>query len=274
MNRILPSLVFAFMLTSCNAEDTAAAFGSASVGAIRAAWHEISQHAIALVRPTEPRKVARGAQPEIILNRAGIHINGKTIALGQTLAEWKNVIPGTPRCKTPEENDSYSCMWDQLGIYLLVYRDTVFEFNVFFYLSPWSDSESIGADGTVYPAKPDWRPKHPYTGYFEMDGYAIDAQTTFDDISGNVDPDRGLRCGRFEDCGRIYGGHFDAKTRMVLTLTRNDSRGKIEEFSIYAGRTDFLTPTPPEECTPDSTEAKMDHCAPLPSITSPVEVKR
>jgi hypothetical protein len=270
MAKIFLAMALACVHIAYRAEDntTTSTAASTVLDKFKETGRQAGQKIAQLYESTKPRKVDRGTHPEIIVTRREIHINGKPIALGQPMSEWKKVLPGTPQCEfDPGVTKNTKCKWNDLGIYLLEYRSTVYEFNMYFYLSPWHDSESVRADGSIRPPKPDRRPKHPYTGYFELDGYGIDAKTTLAEIIRNIDPDRGLRCGRMDDCQIERARHFTDRGRLMFITSRSDSKGQLEEFSIYAGQADFQPPTPPEECTPDSIEARMDHCIPpKPSI--------
>jgi len=280
MAKLFLAIGLACMLVACRAEEktTTSTGASTELDKPEKTGRQAAQRIVQLYESAKPRKVERGAQPEIIVSRREIHINGKPIALGQPISEWKKVLPGTPHCEfDPGVTKNTKCRWDELGIYLLEYRSTVYEFNMLFYISPWNGSESVGADGTVYPPEPDRRPKHPYTGYFELDGYGIDAKTTLAEIIRNIDPDRGLRCGRIDDCQVQRAKHFNDGERLMFITSRSDSKGQLEEFSIYAGQADFQPPTPPEKCTPDSIEARMGHCIPPKSSIPPdthAETKR
>lgn len=273
MGKIFVALIAMFMITSCNAKEgwpalTAAASALSNPSDLVKAHGK--QSAELLKKTAPPRQVIRGARPEITLQRDGLRINGSLIALGQPMAEWIKVIPGAPRCdRKPSVFKIKTCVWDGLGIHLMEYRSTVFQFDIFFYLSPWDESESTGADGTVYPPEKDWRPMHPFTGYFEIDGYGIDGNTTFHDISVSVDRERGLHCGRVDDCSIRYGSYFDGRGALSLHTTRRDSHGHLTLFSIFADQIAYSGPPPPSECVPGSPEAKATGCAPITPFPTP-----
>jgi len=197
-------------------------------------WGQAKQagkHIKALLDADKARVVQRGAKPEIIIKNDQILINGKPVAMGQSIEGWKVAIPGKHRCD--RDYGIVGCRWDELGITLLEKGGSVFEFSIDFILAPWREFEHTGPDGVVIPAFPDPRPKHPFRGYFEWDGYGIDANTQFWEIRASIDPNRNLQCDLLtNNCGstRVRFGR-DAIILLQLYETIHEN-GHPEFFTI------------------------------------------
>lgn len=179
----------------------------------------------------QPRIVPRSAKPEIILKNDQIRIDGKLVVMGEPIERWKAAIPGKYRCKG--EHGDIACDWDDLGITLLAERGMVKHFTVYFNLTPWMEFARTGPDGAWVPPYPDTRPKHPFRGYFELDGYGIDANTQFWEIRASVDPDRNVRCDFLtNNCGTTtarFGGGAIIYFQLYETISE---RGKLADFTI------------------------------------------
>lgn len=182
----------------------------------------------------KPRVVARGAKPEIIINRAQISIDGKVVAMGASMSSWRAVLPGSPRC-TSEKNSGVLCAWDQLGIEVgsefrapKVSKYLIISLNKE-ELPPWNPQMP---DGSIKPAPPDLRPQNVFSGYLQLDGYGIDAQTKFWEIRASADPKRNLRCNS-RDCSHPHG-RFSDKANLYLRLNSATEYGNVYELTISA----------------------------------------
>jgi hypothetical protein len=178
----------------------------------------------------KPRIVPRGAKPEIIVKGDQLFIEGKHVAIGQPLEIWKQAIRGAPRC---DDTLNLSCDWDDLGLTLLTEGGVVKQIEVYFNLEPWGNFAERAPDGTPIPPTRDPRPKHPFPGYFEWDGYAIDKNTRFWEIRASVDPYRNVRCDLLtNNCGNTTA-RFNTNAKIYLELYQvTHENGKLASFSI------------------------------------------
>ena len=181
----------------------------------------------------KPRIVPKGGKPEIIIKGDQIFINGKSVAISQPINEWKKVLPKTAVCR---ERVRVTCKWESLGIEVStqsISNTAIYDFTIYFNLEPpdpYAGLVTHRPDGTPVAPKKDYRPKHPFPGYFELDGYGIDAKTEFWEIRASVDPERELRCG-VRDCSHPHGG-FSDKASLYLRLNRANEYGNLYEFTI------------------------------------------
>jgi hypothetical protein len=201
----------------------------------KSVWEEVARrvgdHFDTIVRGKRPRIVPRGAKPEVVISGTSIFINGTAVAIGQPIKLWKNAIGGSPRCDE-EEYGIKACDWDDLGISLLAKGELVGEFIVHVNLENWWPEATQRPDGTPIPPLVDWRPKHPFPGYLELDGYGIDAKTEYWEIRASAAPERKLHCDIGGNCGDTEG-YFDGKSSMFLSLNRTTSeRGNLDMFTI------------------------------------------
>lgn len=171
----------------------------------------------------EPRFVARGAKPEIIVQGDSFYINGKHLKIGDSLLLWKSALGGGSRCK--KQDLVVSCMWDQLGVEVGAYPDAPD------LTSGIQISLNLEPTDPLFPRpRPSYLVTHPFSGYLELDGYGIDAQTKFWEIRASVDPKRNLRCNP-RDCSHPHG-RFSDTANLYLRLNSASEYGNLYELSI------------------------------------------
>lgn len=80
-------------------------------------WRKVKERAIleagAAMDFGSPRKIRKGKNPEIVVRRDEIYLNGKRLRFGDSLENWKKVIRGNARCF---DGGMILCLWDDLGI--------------------------------------------------------------------------------------------------------------------------------------------------------------
>lgn len=180
-----------------------------------------------------PRTVARGARPEIIIRGSEISINGTRVSIGDPIASWRNTLTESPVCH--ENSVRTLCVWDQLGIQVTtqsIKNAAVLDFTVYQNIEPLAPWNPQLPDGSMMKAPPDYRPKQAFPGYLELDGYGIDAKTQFWEIRAKADPKRNLRCGS-RDCSHPHGG-FSDKANLYLRLNGATENSTLYEFTISA----------------------------------------
>jgi len=180
----------------------------------------------------EPRVVPRGAKPEVIFSGGRISIDGKPAEIGASMASWRTLLPGNPRCAS-EKNSGELCVWDNLGIEVgssfrapKISKYLIISLN----LEPKEPWIPLRPDGSIKTEPLDYRPKTPFTGYLALDGYGIDAQTKFWEIRASADPKRNLRCNP-RDCSHPHGA-FSNNANLYLRLNSATEYGNIYEFTI------------------------------------------
>lgn len=195
--------------------------------------HKASQGTNAIKNYGKPRTVAKGGKPEIIIKGDRMLIDGKLITMGGALEEWKKAIPGQPRCDTSPPK--IQCQWDDLGIEVLTKSNadtSVIQADFYFNIQPrelWKYATEL-PDGTPVAPPKDTRPKKPFRGYFEIDGYGIDAKSEFWEIRAKSDPNRNLHCG-IRDCGFPLGA-LNANDTLHFRLNKPTVYGNIYEITI------------------------------------------
>jgi hypothetical protein len=78
------------------------------------------------------------------------------------------VIPGTPRRDTDID---VACDWDAYGITLLTKNGLADTFESHINLKPFHRLATEYPDSAHLPPLTDPRPKNPFRGYLELDGY-------------------------------------------------------------------------------------------------------
>ncbi len=188
----------------------------------------------------KPRIVAKGAKPEIVINREGdITYNGKPLELGADIKDWEAII-GRGYRHRGDDKPPKLLAWDDLGIDVLTGyaaddKDKVKQLTLYLNKRPKDPYEGMVTtrpDGTPIKPLPDFTPRQAFTGYLELDGFGIDAKTEFWEILTTANPARNLRCG-LRDCSHPHGALF-GKTdgSLYLILNRGDEHGNIYEFTI------------------------------------------
>lgn len=204
---------------------------------IQEVWKEVlrkgAEGARAVKNVGKPRVVPKGATPEIIIKKDEIRIDDKPLTIGESLEQWKKNIPEKPVCDSKPPR--ILCVWDRLGLQVLtqsVSNPSVVEFKIYLHLEqlhPYGVA-THRPDGTPRPPPQDTRPKHPFPGYLELDGYGIDAKSQFWEIRAGSDPWRELRCG-VRDCAHPHGAFSDSAT-LYLRLNKSTEYGNVYELSI------------------------------------------
>jgi hypothetical protein len=160
------------------------------------------------------------ALPIISVDGSEIKINGTSVWLGDTLAEWKRVIGGTPTCY--DAGLIVTCVWHSNGLSLG---------------SGQTDKtrvEFMNLHLTIEPAElgeraPSW-PQFPFHGTLLLDGVPINPNTQFQDLRRKVTPRRELRCGG-SDCGNPSAAFSDA-ANIYMNLAGRSENSRILHFSV------------------------------------------
>lgn len=190
--------------------------------------------ALALSSPQHQQQVS-DAPPTVAISRTGILINGKAAALGQSISDWKKILPGRPRCHRSVALPVFNlCTWDEFGLSLEEYRTKVYLFRLSFVIPPLDKLEMNFLKDPDLPPEPDMRPAHTYTGRAEIDGYRIDAGTSFADAKQNIDPERELACDNDQNCTHSKGRYFDKQAHLYLVNSRSDAASGLTELVLAA----------------------------------------
>lgn len=194
--------------------------------------HKASQGASAIKNYGKPRMILKGAKPEILIKGDQILIDGKPVAIGQPIDMWKKVLPKKPRCNSDVVRTV--CRWDALGVEVATetaINTSVMGFTIYFNLEPREPLlVTKWPDGTPAVDYKDQRPKHPFRGYFAIDGYGVDGNTEFWEILAKANPQRNLHCG-VRDCGFPLGA-LNAKDTLDFRLNKPNVHGNIYELSV------------------------------------------
>lgn len=198
--------------------------------------NEVRQKALgelrALEYPDEPRKIKRGAVPELIVIKDEIFFNSKKLKLDEPLTKWKKTIGSTPRCF---EDGTIFCVWEDYGLEIgtsAKHPGKVKFINIYISFDP--DDQQIGRadypDGR--PAEPpeDDTPHRPFTGYLEFNGVGIDAKTEFWEIQAGRTKNKSLRCGIL-DCSHPRGA-FGEHATIGFVLDGKNEHGRIKRIGI------------------------------------------
>jgi hypothetical protein len=153
----------------------------------------------------KPRVVPKGAKPEIIINYDGlITFDGKPLRFGEHIDKWRATLPKDAVCSDNKGAlfEVTTCDWDSLGLSVL---GSVERPNTADQLVVHLNFEAVEA--WMIPDKPGKkvRPENPFTGYLEIDGYAVNRDTRFWELRVSADRRRDLRCGLTE-CSHPHGG--------------------------------------------------------------------
>ena len=182
--------------------------------------------------PDEPRKIKRGAVPELILIKDEIFFNSEKLKLGEPLTKWKKAIGSAPRCF---EDGIIFCVWDDYGLEIGTgdkHPGRVKFINIHISFDP--DNQQIGRadypDGR--PAEPpeDDTPHRPFTGYLEFNDVGIDAKTEFWEVQAGRTESKSLRCGIL-DCSHPRGA-FGEHANIGFVLDGRNEHGRIKRIGI------------------------------------------
>jgi len=169
----------------------------------------------------EPRRVLKGAKPELVLRDDQLIFNGMPLRLGQALEKWETVLPGTRRCQGEKIIDG--CVWDDAGI-LVVMQNT--------------DPTKIGSV-KIYLQLPDeeerepLQPTHAFNGYLELDGFGMDTETQFWEVRKSVRKERNIRCG-LRDCAAPHGA-LGKTTAIYFMLSKPNENGTLRAVELGGG---------------------------------------
>lgn len=124
------------------------------------------------------RRIPKGAKPEIIVSDGEIKYNGEVLKIGHSLQDWKRVLGSSTR---PAFHGRV-LIWDDIGIKVALYPSD--ETKVRTLIVDFSCKERMhGSDCARNGGRGhDYDPKNYFTGYLEVDGGAIDNESTVDDV--------------------------------------------------------------------------------------------
>ena len=234
--RFIIGFLLAPALIGCQAKDAPAGRVSVSEAASSVygkLTESVRTSADAIKSSVEPRKVRRGAKPELIIRGHLVTYDGRPLELGKSIAEWRNVIGGSPR-RSPEQQSVY--VWDELGLQVLTAKSDgrVTQLAVFVNLEPKDSGQDLfttNPDGSPAKKVPDLRPLKSFSGYLELDGYGIDAKSRFSEIRRSADPARRLKCGTL-DCSHPVGVLGEDGAGIYLRLAGGREDDVLYEFTI------------------------------------------
>lgn len=182
----------------------------------------------------EPRKIAKGALPAIVLRKDKIFYNDAQLFLGTKLQEWLEALPTGPRC-IQFSQVLKSCHWDDLGLTLSVngVSSKVERLDIQFQKRVISEAAEIVAkedsvQGKQLPLTSE--PVGTFRGYFELDGYGIDSNTMFWEIESAIDQSRNLHCG-LRDC-QFRGAIFGENSRIYIRLNGPSATSTVSLIQI------------------------------------------
>ncbi|OFA03685.1 hypothetical protein DUGA2_27230 [Duganella sp. HH101] len=182
----------------------------------------------------EPRKVSRGGQPEIILQKDKIIYNGQILELGKTAAQWDAILPGERRCDRPAKPSA--CAWDELGIMIVFAHKLptrIKDVTVYLRLPEVEVDDGVklmSVTGAPFPAFDRFYPKSAFPGYLEIDGYGIDRNIMFWEVLKKADSKRNIHCG-LRDC-IVPGGIFGRQSLIYFDLDKPVMTGMINNINI------------------------------------------
>jgi hypothetical protein len=180
-----------------------------------------------------PFLATKSAAPTVIVAGDSITYAGKRARLNSSLNEWRSLLGSSPRHHAELPN---IYVWDDLGIQLVTASAKPYgvkQIKVYLNLKPRDPAEDLfttNPDGTPATKLPTPHPHKPFTGYLELDGFGIDAQSQFWEIRARADRARNLDCG-LRDCSHPHGA-FGPRGGVYLRLDRNDEFGRVYEFSV------------------------------------------
>lgn len=199
-------------------------------------WPKLKERAIleagAAMDFGSPRKIRKGKNPEIVVRRDEIYLNGKRLRFGDSLENWKKVIRGNPRCF---DGGMILCLWDDLGIEVGTKHGSekeVISMNLIFNLP--EEDKDLGKteypDGTPAEKFPEYATRDVFPGFLELDGFGIDSVTEFWEIRTSVDQSRLLDCG-LRDC-TFPSGAFGNNGHIYLKLNGVGPKSTLQRFGL------------------------------------------
>lgn len=169
----------------------------------------------------EPRRVSKGAKPEIVLQDDQLLFNGKRLQLGQRLAEWDKVLPGKRRCDDGER--IHGCVWDSAGILVVMQNanpEKIASAKIYLRLPNEDEREPL-------------QPYRPFSGYLELDGYGMDTSTQFWEVRRSTRQDRNIRCG-LRECVAPHGA-LGKDTSIYFSLSKPNEYGTLTAIELGGG---------------------------------------
>ncbi|SJZ81668.1 hypothetical protein [Novilysobacter spongiicola] len=145
----------------------------------------------------EPRQIPRGAEPEITVEGARITFDGKFLTLGDDFTEWVEVLGEDYRPAVPGYEYETTFVWDNIGV--IVEWDSTdnrivehvgirLNFNSLYEeWEPGYDNHRPGA-GSV--------PANMFRGYLEVNGVAVDHNSTVFEVNRRADGRLSISCSR------------------------------------------------------------------------------
>lgn len=231
MKHILVLLFLALLQISCHAKEPVN-----SEPANPSRWNQLMEKAMrvagAIKEYGEPRRVKRGATPELILKADEIYFNLKPLHIGGDVSKWIDVLGKKYRISPY----GTSLIWDEHGVSLVTDeadKKTVVQINIYLNKRPKDPLDGLVThrpDGTPVEPTYNYWPSHPFSGYLELDSVGIDAKTKFWEIAKYVDQNRNLRCG-LRDCLHPHG-NFSPIANISMRLNSKDEYGEIYELII------------------------------------------
>jgi hypothetical protein len=182
----------------------------------------------------KPRKVQRGASPEVVIQSSNIIFNGKPLKFGTHIDEWKKVLGGSPR--TFQEYPTIF-VWDDLGIQIVTANEQVTKVVQMAVYSnqkpkdPYAGMVTVWPDGSPNIPTPDFNPKHIFTGYFELDGAGIDDQTKVWEVNALAKRQKKFHC--MASLLRCHAATEDGKNSLVFFTDEKRQKGLIYFFTIH-----------------------------------------
>lgn len=199
-------------------------------------WNELRRKALqeaGAIRPSrEPRKIERGARPELIFRKNEIYFDGKKLGLGESMDVWKKKIPTSPRCFA---DGMTLCVWDDYGLEVGTDHknpNKVRFMNIYISIDHSFTLARSANHPDGRPAKPpeDDMPHQTFSGYLEMNGVGIDAETEFWEIPAGSSDNRTLHCGVL-DCSHP-SGPFGEHVNISLKLDGRNERGHLRGIGV------------------------------------------
>lgn len=173
---------------------------------------------------TPPREIKRGARPEVIINGNDITFDGKRLRLGADVQEWIDVLG-------PNFRERLGILiWDDTGLLVTLHhqrkqevRSLGVELN---FKQLYSEYEP---EYETYKPGVSNAPAHFFKGYLEINGLAIDAQSTIRETNRRSNGELSIRCSKGIN---ICNDDISVGTGAVVPYFEVDSR---KEDSIIYG---------------------------------------
>lgn len=196
------------------------------------AVHE-AKHAVGGIKePGQPRIVKKGMTPELIISGEQITYNGKPLVMGANLRDWEDIL-GHPS-RRDDIKPPALLVWDELGFDVMGdKKNKVTQIKIYVNKRPKDPygEMTVRPDGTPVEPSIDFSPKKAFSGYLEMDGFGIDAETKFWEVVKTANSNRNIHC-PLRDCSHPGGSMGENSGSIYFILNRGDENGNIYEMSI------------------------------------------